>query len=89
MAERSKTLDSKSSKGQPFGGSNPPLSVFLFAYKAPFGQFLTHSIQRMHSVPFFLFLELSVTSTFIGHTLLHFPQEMHLSLSHFTLNSEK
>ncbi len=32
MAERSKTLDSKSSKGQPFGGSNPPLSVFLFVY---------------------------------------------------------
>ena len=29
MAERSKTLDSKSSKGQPFGGSNPPLSVFV------------------------------------------------------------
>lgn len=30
MAERSKALDSKSSKGQLFGGSNPPLSVFSF-----------------------------------------------------------
>lgn len=30
MAERSKALDSKSSKGQLFGGSNPPLSVFFF-----------------------------------------------------------
>ena len=29
MAERSKALDSKSSKGQLFGGSNPPLSVFF------------------------------------------------------------
>ena len=32
MAERSKALDSKSSKGQLFGGSNPPLSVFFFSY---------------------------------------------------------
>ena len=31
MAERSKALDSKSSKGQLFGGSNPPLSVFFFS----------------------------------------------------------
>lgn len=29
MAERSKALDSKSSKGQLFGGSNPPFSVPL------------------------------------------------------------
>ncbi len=29
MAEWSKALDSKSSKGQLFGGSNPPLSVFF------------------------------------------------------------
>lgn len=29
MAERSKALDSKSSKGQLFGGSNPPLSVVV------------------------------------------------------------
>lgn len=28
MAERSKALDSKSSKGQLFGGSNPPLSAY-------------------------------------------------------------
>lgn len=53
------------------------------------GQFLTHSIHRMHSVPFFLFLELSVTSTSIGHTLLHFPQETHFFLSHLTRISEK
>lgn len=33
MAERSKALDSKSSKGQLFGGSNPPLSVSLFTEK--------------------------------------------------------
>lgn len=33
MAERSKALDSKSSKGQLFGGSNPPLSVCLFKKK--------------------------------------------------------
>lgn len=33
MAERSKALDSKSSKGQLFGGSNPPLSVRLFTEK--------------------------------------------------------
>ena len=32
MAERSKALDSKSSKGQLFGGSNPPLSVFFFLW---------------------------------------------------------
>ncbi len=40
MAEWSKALDSKSSKGQLFGGSNPPLSVFfiyfpLFYLKSP------------------------------------------------------
>ena len=29
MAERSKALDSKSSKGQLFGGSNPPLSAII------------------------------------------------------------
>ncbi len=29
MAERLKALDSKSSKGQLFGGSNPPLSAFF------------------------------------------------------------
>ena len=56
---------------------------------APLGQFLTHSIQRIHSVPFFLFLELSVTSTFIGHTLLHLPQEIHFSLSHVTRRRAK
>ena len=53
------------------------------------GQFLTHSMQRMHSVPFALFLELSVTSTSMGHTLLHFPQEIHLFVLHLTRNREK
>ena len=56
---------------------------------ASFGHLSIHSIQRMHSVPFFRFRELSVTSTFIGHTRLHFPHEMHLSLSHFILRTEK
>lgn len=32
MAEWSKALDSKSSKGQLFGGSNPPLSVFFIYF---------------------------------------------------------
>ena len=57
--------------------------------RAPFGQLFTHSIQRMHSVPFSLFLELSVTSTFIGHTRLHFPHEIHFSLLHVTRTSAK
>jgi hypothetical protein len=35
----------------------------------------------MHSVPFLRLLELSVTSTSIGHTLLHFPQDTHAELS--------
>lgn len=58
-------------------------------YKASFGQCFTHSIHRIHSVPFDLFLELSVTSTSIGHTFLHLPQEIHLLLSHFIRTSEK
>ena len=68
-------------ENRPPSPSSPPQS-------APFGQFLAHSIHKIHSVPFSLFLELSVTSTFIGHTFLHFPQEMHLSLSHFTRITE-
>lgn len=63
--------------------------TYLPFYSASLGQFFTHSIQRIHSVPLALFLELSVTSTFIGHTLLHFPQEIHFSLSHFIRSSEK
>ena len=58
-------------------------------HNAPFGQFLAHSIHNMHSVPFSRFLELSVTSTFIGQTCMHFPQEMHFSLSHFKRIREK
>ena len=58
-------------------------------HNAFFGQLLTHSMHSIHSVPFFLFLELSVTSTPIGHTLLHFPHETHFSLSHVTRITEK
>ena len=57
-------------------------------YNAFFGQLFTHSRQRIHSVPFSLFLELSVISTSIGHTRLHFPQEIHLLLSHFIRSRE-
>ena len=59
------------------------------AQSAFLGQGLTHSIHKMHSVPFFRFLELSVISTFIGQTFLHFPHEIHFSLSHLTLTTEK
>ena len=58
-------------------------------YSASLGQFFTHSKQRIHSVPFFRFLELSVTSTSIGHTFLHLPHETHLLLSHLIRSSEK
>ena len=58
-------------------------------HNASLGQFFTHSMHRMHSVPILRFLELSVTSTFIGQTRLHFPQEIHFSLSHFTRRSAK
>ena len=58
-------------------------------YNASFGQALLHSIQSIHSVPFSRFLELSVIFTLMGHTRSHFPQEIHLLLSHFILVSEK
>ena len=62
-----------------------PSPAYIFShYNAFLGHALTHSIHRIHSVRFSLLRELSVTSTFIGHTRLHFPQETHLSLSHFT-----
>lgn len=64
-------------------------STLIPYYNAFVGQLSTHSKQRMHSVPFFLFLELSVTSTSIGHTRLHFPQEIHLLVSHFILRKAK
>ncbi len=48
---------------------------------ASFGQFLTHSMQRMHSVPFFRFLAGFMTSTSIGQTRVHFPQWIHLAAS--------
>lgn len=59
------------------------------AQSAFLGQALTHSMHKIHSVPFFRFLELSVISTFIGQTFLHFPHEIHFSLSHLTLTTEK
>lgn len=58
-------------------------------HSASLGQALTHSMQRMHSVPLARFLELSVTSTSMGHTRLHLPQEMHLLLSQRTRSREK
>ena len=63
--------------------------IKFVAYNASFGQLFTHSKQKIHSVPFLRFLELSVISTSIGHTLLHFPHDMHLLVSHFILNKEK
>ncbi len=57
--------------------------------RAFLGQLCTHSMHKIHSVPFSRFLELSVTSTFIGHTRLHLPQDIHFSLSHFIRISEK
>ena len=38
----------------------------------------THSIQKIHSVPFLRDLRLSVISTSIGQARLHLPQEIHL-----------
>jgi hypothetical protein len=46
-------------------------------------------MHRIHSVPLIRLRELSVTSTSIGHTFLHIPQEMHFSLSHLILIREK
>ena len=60
-----------------------------FCYSASFGQLLTHSIHKIHSVPFFRLLELSVTSTSIGQTFLHLPHDTHLLLSHLILNNAK
>ena len=54
-------------------------SLYYFPYSACLGQFLTHSMQRMHSVPFSRSLDGSVTSTCMGQTRLHLPQETHLS----------
>lgn len=61
----------------------------LSAQSAFLGQVLTHSMHKIHSVPFFRFLELSIISTFIGQTFSHFPHEIHFSLSHLTLTTEK
>lgn len=61
------------------------LSTLIIPYNAFLGQAFTHSKHKMQSVPFCRFLELSVTSTSMGQTLLHLPQEMHLLLSQVTL----
>lgn len=67
-----------------------PLSEHrAFGHSAFVGHSLTHSPQRMHSVPFRRFLFGSMTLTSIGQTLVHFPQEMHFSGSGFTRIREK
>ena len=58
-------------------------------YSAFFGQFLTHSMHRMHSVPFSRLRESSSMSTSIGHTRRHLPHSTHLPWSHVILSSEK
>lgn len=58
------------------------------SFRACLGQLSTHSMHRMHSVPFFRLRLLSVTSTFIGQTLLHFPQETHFVSSTLTRSRE-
>ena len=62
--------------------SNSFCSAFL-------GHTCVHSKHRIQSVPFCRFLELSVTSTSIGQTFLHIPQDIHLLVSHVTLNNAK
>lgn len=74
----------RSSRNEPA----PPMDGSL-RHSASLGQALTHSMQRMHSVPLARFLELSVTSTSMGHTRLHLPQETHLLLSQRTRSREK
>lgn len=73
---------------------NAPLLVkvkhlYFYKCKAFLGQFLTQLLHKIHSVAFFLFLELSNMSTFIGQDLIHFLQLIHLSLSRFTLINAK
>ena len=65
----------------PFHGRQRSFEPIVL-YNAFFGQDLAHSKHRMHSVPFFRLRELSVISTSMGHTFLHFPQETHLLWSH-------
>ena len=65
----------------PFHGRQRSFEPIVL-YNAFFGQALAHSKHRMHSVPFFRLRELSVISTSMGHTFLHFPQETHLLWSH-------
>ena len=63
--------------------------LYFYKCKAFLGQFLTQLLHKIHSVAFFLFLELSNISTFIGQDLMHFLQLIHLSLSRFTLINAK
>lgn len=46
-------------------------------------------MHRIHSVPLVLFLELLVTSTFIGQIRSHFPQEIHFEESTVTRKRAK
>ena len=69
----------------------PPPGLWEAAvfYRAFLGQCFTHSMHRIHSVPFFRWREGSSISTSMGQTCLHRPQEMHLPGSHFILNRAK
>jgi len=51
------------------------------AYSAFLGQAFTHSMHRMHSVPFLRLRASSSMSTFMGQTRRHFPHWMYLSWS--------
>ena len=69
---------------------NAPLLVkvkhlYFYKCKAFLGQFLTQLLHKIHSVAFFLFLELSNMSTFIGQDLMHFLQLIHFELFQITL----
>ena len=64
-------------------------AIVFYKSNAFVGHSFIQLAHKIHSVPFFLFLELSVISTFIGQLLIHFLQSMHLLLSYFTLNIVK
>ena len=56
-----------------------------FNFSACFGHSLIQFKHKIHSVPFFLFLELSNISTFIGQFFIHLLQLIHSSLLHIIL----
>ena len=59
------------------------------AYSAFLGHAFTHSMHRMHSVPFSRLRASSSMSTFMGQTRRHFPHWMHLSWSQVMRASAK